>query len=425
MLFKIFVHLPLNSTLIMTYQFHKLSNGIQIAHKQVKSTVSHLGVAINAGTRDEYENENGLAHFIEHTIFKGTTKRKSFQILSRLENVGGDLNAYTTKEDTYFYASFLKTDYIRAAELLSDILSNATFPEKEIENEKEVVIEEIKSYKDSPSELIYDEFENHIFANHPLGRNILGTAKSVKSFNRQMIQNFIHRTYTTDQMFISSVSNMTFEKVIHILETYFGGFQTSTRNYNRPIFKDYHPVSIKTNIHSHQSHTLLGIPAYSMFDKKRIPFSLLNNLLGGPGMNTRLNIAIREKNGLAYTVESQFNPMTDTGLFTIYIGSDHLTVDKSILLTISELKRLKENKLGTLQLSRAKKQFFGQISLMNESNQNEMLSMAKSVMYHNRIDTMKDIFYKINQINASDILEVANEILDIDKMSSLIYTKLK
>jgi predicted Zn-dependent peptidase len=409
----------------MIYQFHTLSNGIRIAHKQIKSNVSHLGVAINSGTRDELQNESGLAHFIEHTIFKGTTKRKSFQILARMENVGGDLNAYTTKEETYFYASFLKSDYIRAAELLSDILINSTFPEKELVREKDVVIEEINSYKDSPSELIYDEFENQLFTNHPLGRNILGTIKSVRSLNRNMILEFINRTYTSDQLYISSVSNLAFDKVIHILEHHFGSAPARNRDYQRIAFTDYQPSHKKVNINSHQSHSLLGIPAYHLYTDKRIPFSLLNNIIGGPGLNTRLNIAIREKNGLAYSVESQYMPMTDTGLFTIYIGSDHQTIDKAIALTYKELKRIKEEKLGTLQMSRAKKQFFGQISLMNESNQNEMLSMAKSGMYTNKIDTMKDIYQKINAITASDLLEVANEILDEDKLSSLIYTKNK
>lgn len=407
----------------MIYQFHTLSNGIRIAHKQIKSSVSHLGVAINSGTRDENMSESGLAHFIEHTIFKGTTKRKSFQILARLENVGGDLNAYTTKEETYFYASFLKSDYIRAAELLSDILFNSTFPEKEITNEKEVVIEEINSYKDSPAELIYDEFENQVFLNHPLGRNILGTAKSVRALKRTMILDFIKRTYTNDQIYISSVSNLKFEKVIQILESYFGLNIGQTRNYQRIAFEGYQPTHKKISINSHQSHTLLGVPAYHLFNPKRIPFSLLNNIIGGPGMNTRLNIAIREKNGLAYTVESQFSPMTDTGLFTIYIGSDHSTIEKASALAFKELQRIRENKLGTLQLSRAKKQFFGQISLMNESNQNEMLSMAKSGMYMNKIDTMNDIYQKINNINALDLLEVANEILIDTQFSSLIYSK--
>jgi predicted Zn-dependent peptidase len=407
----------------MIYQFHTLSNGIRIAHKQIKSNVAHLGVSINSGTRDECDTESGLAHFIEHTIFKGTNKRKSFQILARLENVGGDLNAYTTKEETYFYASFLKTDYIRAAELLSDILFNSTFPEKEITNEKEVVIEEINSYKDSPAELIYDEFENQVFSNHPLGRNILGTAKSVRQLNRNMILDFMERTYTNDQLFISSVSTLKFDKVIQILETYFGQNPARVRNYQRVSFQDYQPAHVKKNMNSHQSHTLLGAPAYHLYNPKRIPFSLLNNIIGGPGLNTRLNIAIREKNGLAYTVESQFNPMTDTGLFTIYIGSDHASAEKAKMLAYKELLRIKENQLGTLQLSRAKKQFFGQISLMNESNQNEMLSMAKSGMYMNKIDTMKDIYQKINEINASDLLEVANEIFDETTFSSLIYTK--
>lgn len=409
----------------MIYQFHTLSNGIRIAHKQIKSNVSHLGVAINSGTRDELEQESGLAHFIEHTIFKGTVKRKSFQILARLENVGGDLNAYTTKEETYFYASFLKSDYIRAAELLSDILFNSTFPEKELIREKDVVIEEINSYKDSPSELIYDEFENQIFANNPLGRNILGTTKSVRSLQRNMILEFIKRNYTNDQLYISSVSNLSFEKVIHILEQYFGNVDERKRDFQRVAFTNYQPSHKKVNINSHQSHSLIGIPAYHLFEPKRIPFSLLNNIIGGPGLNTRLNIAIREKNGLAYTVESQYNSMTDTGLFTIYIGSDHQNTDKAVSLAYKELKRIKEEKLGTLQLSRAKKQFFGQISLMNESNQNEMLSMAKSGMYTNHIDTMKDIYNKINAITALDLLEVGNEIFDETQLSSLIYTKNK
>jgi len=407
----------------LEYQFYTLKNGIRIAHKQVRSNVAHLGIIINSGTRDELANENGLAHFIEHTIFKGTKKRKSYQVLARLENIGGDLNAFTTKEDTIFFGSFLKRYYNRTADLLADILFNSIFPENEIEIEKNVVIEEIKSYKDSPAELIFDEFENQIFKNHPIGRNILGDEKTIKTFSRSSIINFINRTYNTDQMFIASVGNISFKRLVEILENNFGNYKQNIRNYYRKYFDGYTPSNIFKKIKSHQAHCVIGSTSYSINDNKRVAFNLLNNILGGPGLNTRLNISIREKKGLAYNVESQFSPMTDTGLFTIYIGSQQNSINKSIELVFDEFKKFREKKLGSIQLSIAKKQFIGQIALMNESNQNEMLAMAKSGLNYDRIETLKDINNKILKISDIEILEVANEMLIPEKMSILIYNK--
>lgn len=399
------------------YHFHTLSNGIRIVHKQVSGNVAHMSVTIKSGSRDEFENEWGIAHFIEHMIFKGTTKRKPFQVLARLENVGGDLNAFTAKEETVFYASFLKQYYDRSAELLSDIIFNSEFKQKDIDLEKDVVIEEIKSYKDNPTELCFDMFEDLIFDKHTLGRNILGSINSVKSISRETILKFIKRTYTTDQIVISSVGNISFQRLIRIIENRYGSIKPSTRSFERKEFSDFLPQQKLIPLHIHQTHSIIGTMCYNMFDDKKNIFGLINNLLGGPGMNTRLNISIREKNGLAYAVESSFQPLSDTGYFSVYIATDKDSVDKSIDLIHKEFSRMKTQKLGTLQLSRAKKQFIGQIALSNDSNLNEMLNIGKSCLYYNFVDAIEDVYKKIESITASDILEISNEILQPENFS--------
>ncbi len=399
------------------YSYHTLSNGIRIVHKQVSGQVSHMCLAVKSGSRDELPHEWGIAHFIEHMIFKGTKKRKPFQVLARMENVGGDLNAFTGKEETIFYASFLKPYYHRSAELLADIVFNSVFAQKDIEVEKDVVIEEIKSYKDNPAELSFDMFEDLIFENHPLGRNILGSVASVRAMKRKDILNFIQRTYTADQMVISSVGNISFSKLVKIIEECFGSIPASKRDYLNNGFLENSPKNQFVKVNSHQSNSIYGRLSYNMFDNKKNVFSLINNLLGGPGMNTRLNISIREKNGYAYAVESNFQPLSDTGFFSVYFATDRNSVDKTIALIHQEFDKLKTQKLGTLQLSRAKKQFIGQLALSSESNLNEMITMAKSMLFFNQIDPMMYVYKKIEAISTSDILEISNEMLNIDAFS--------
>lgn len=399
------------------YQFHTLANGIRIVHRQVPGQVAHLGVIIKSGSRDELEKEWGVAHFIEHMVFKGTKTRKAFHVLARMENVGGDLNAYTTKEETLFYASFLKTYYSRSAELLWDIIFNSVFNPKDMELEREVIIEEIKSYKDNPAELAFDVFEDVLYEGHALGRNILGSVASLKSLKRDDIFNFIHRTYNSDQIVISSVGNISMQRLVKILESTFGQVEASSRSFEREKYHNYKARNHKIKSSIYQTNVVMGNIAYDMNDKKKDAFSLVNNLLGGPGMNTRLNISIREKNGYAYAVESTYQPLSDTGYFSVYFATDKNSVDKTMELSIKEFDKVKTQKLGTLQLSRAKKQFIGQLALQAESNNNDMIAVAKTYLYFDKVDSMIDVYKRIDSISAEEILEVSNEILIPDNFT--------
>lgn len=405
----------------MEYQFHCLSNGIRIVHKYTDSNIAHCGLIINTGSRDELEDETGIAHFIEHCIFKGTSKRKSYHIINRIDSVGGDLNAYTTKEETFVYASFLKEYYPRTLELFADIVFNSLFPEKEINKEKDVVIEEISSYKDSPSELIFDEFEQQVFKNHSLGNLILGSAKDIKRYKSKNLINFVKRVYNTNEMVICSVGKIDIKSLVKFCEKFFGKFEPNSRTFKRQIFNNYTPESITKNKKTFQSHCLLGNIAYPLSDDRKTALSFLTNLLGGPAMNSRLSIALREKNGLSYNIEASYTPYTDTGLFCIYFGTDNSTYNKAVNTVINELNRLKHNKLGINQLNSFKKQYKGQIELSFDSNQNEMLSIGKSYLVYNKVDNIRDICKKIDNLNSEQILEVANEILDDRKLSFLTY----
>lgn len=405
----------------MEYQFHCLSNGIRIVHKYTDSNIAHCGLIINTGSRDELEDETGIAHFIEHCIFKGTSKRKSYHIINRIDSVGGDLNAYTTKEETFVYASFLKEYYPRTLELFADIVFNSLFPEKEINKEKDVVIEEISSYKDSPSELIFDEFEQQVFKNHSLGNMILGSAKDIKRYKSKNLINFVKRVYNTNEMVICSVGKIDFKSLVKFCEKFFGKFEPNSRTFKRQIFNNYTPESITKNKKTFQSHCLLGNIAYPLSDDRKTALSFLTNLLGGPAMNSRLSIALREKNGLSYNIEASYTPYSDTGLFCIYFGTDNSTYNKAVNTVINELNKLKNNKLGINQLNSFKKQYKGQIELSFDSNQNEMLSIGKSYLVYNKVDNIRDICKKIDNLNSEQILEVANEILDDRKLSFLTY----
>lgn len=405
----------------MEYNFFQLKNGIRIVHKYIDTNVAHCGLIINAGSRDEDGKENGIAHFIEHCIFKGTSKRKSYHILNRLDSVGGDLNAYTTKEETCVYASFLHEYYERTIELLSDIVFNSTFPAKELIKEKEVVIEEINSYKDNPSELIFDEYEEYMYAGHPIGRLILGTPSNVRKFKSPDLQNFIHKNYNTDEMVFCSVGNIKFAQLVKLVEKHFAIYPANERKLTRQAFTDYKPMNIVKNKRTYQTHTLIGNMAYGTKDKRKNGLTLLNNILGGPAMNTRLNLAVRERHGYAYTVESNYTPYTDTGLFSIYLGTDTSSNQKAIDVVMKELGKLRTTKLGNMQLKSAKKQLIGQVEIAYESNLNEMLSIGKSYMIFNKVDSIAEINAKIEKVTEDEIIEIANEIFDPSQLSYLIY----
>ncbi len=400
---------------------YTLPNGIRLIHQQVESPAAHFGIILNTGSRDESPEEQGIAHFIEHVIFKGTKKRKAFHILNRIENVGGELNAFTTKEETAIYATFLNEHYDRSMELISDIITNSTFPEREINREKEIVIDEINSYKDSPSELIFDEFDELLFDGHPIARNILGTPEIIKNFSRKTVLNFIKNNYHTNEMVLSSVGNIPFETFLYLAEKYFGSIPSKERIHQRQAFDNYTVNFKQIKKDTFQSHCIIGNIAYDANSKKRMGMVLLNNLLGGQSMNSRLNLSLRERNGIAYNIESNYSALSDTGQFNIYFGTDRENLEKAITLVKKEFRLLREKKLGSLQLSKAKKQLIGQIAISSENRDDLMLTLGKSYLLYNKVDTLPRIYERINSITSEIILEIANEILEEQKLSTLIY----
>jgi len=405
----------------MNLLIHTLNNGIRLVHYRTPGLVAHCGIIINVGSRNETEEEHGIAHFIEHMLFKGTGKRKAFHILSRLEDVGGELNAYTTKEETGIHASFLMEDYERAIELISDITFNSVFPEKEIEKEKDVVIEEINSYLDNPSELIFDDFEELIFANQPIGRNILGTPESVKSYSKKKISDFISNNYDTNEMVFCSVGNISDEKILRLFNTHFADIITNNTKPRPEKSWKYKPSILTKKMDTFQNHCIIGNLAYDVRDERRMGMFLLNNILGGQGLNSRLNLSLREKNGLAYNVESSYNPYCDTGIFSLYFGTDSQYLNKSISIAKAEMKKLMTTKLGAIQLSKAKNQIKGYLARGYENHENLMLSLGKSLLTFNKIESIELIYRKIDNIKPEELLYTANEIFDPEKLSTLIY----
>ena len=311
----------------MQYNIHTLSNGLRIIHEPSSSKVAYCGFAVDAGTRDEAENEQGMAHFVEHLIFKGTRKRKAWHILNRMENVGGDLNAYTNKEETVIYSAFLTEHFGRALELLADIVFHSTFPQNEIEKETEVIIDEIQSYEDTPSELIFDDFEDMIFRNHPLGRNILGRPDLLKKFRSEDAMAFTSRFYQPSNMVFFVLGDFNFQKIVRQVEKLLVDLPLVTVENQRTIPPLYVPEQLVVHKETHQAHVMIGSRGYNAYDDKRTALYLLNNILGGPGMNSRLNVSLRERRGLVYTVESNLTSYTDTGAFCIYFGTDPEDVD--------------------------------------------------------------------------------------------------
>jgi predicted Zn-dependent peptidase len=400
---------------------HTLENGIRLVHYNIPHLVAHCGIIINAGSKNENEEEQGIAHFIEHMLFKGTKKRRSYHILSRLEDVGGELNAYTTKEETAIHASFLKEDYARAVELIADITFNSVFPEKEIRKEKDVVIEEINSYLDTPSELIFDEFEEQIFSGLSVGRSILGKPETVKSFTQAGIYDFIARNYNAEQIVFCSVGNIPAQKLLKLFEAHFSSFSPGKVESPGISAWQYKASTVTKKKDTFQNHCIIGNRAYSIKDERRLGMFLLNNILGGQGLNSRLNMSLREKNGLAYNVESNFNPYSDTGVFAIYFGTDRQFLNKSISIVNSEMRKLCTKRLGAVQLSKAQKQIKGYLARGYENHENLMLSLGKSLLIFDKIEPIEETCSKIDALTSSQLLEIANDVFAPSELSTLIY----
>lgn len=400
----------------------ELPNGIKIIHKQVDTAlVSHLGIMIDVGSRDEEENEHGLAHFIEHSIFKGTKKRNATAILNRLETVGGEMNAYTAKEETCYYASFTNNYYERALELLSDITFNSIFPAKEIEKEKQVIYEEINSYLDSPSEQILDDFDELYFNKHVLGRNILGTPESLKKFKPQHLQHFTTRNYVPSNIVVSSVGNIAVDKLVDLVTNYLGHIKSKSYKSNRAAFKKYTAKTVSQQKSIQQLHCVLGSPAFEYKSKHRLPMILLNNIVGGSAMSSRLNMAVREKKGLVYDISTNYTAYSDNGVFSIYFGCDKNNLEKTNQIIFKEFKKLTDQKLSSTQLAMYKKQLIGHVALGSEGNLSNMLGLAKSLLINKKIESMNDTILKIEKLTAEDILEVANKTLNKESFTQLIY----
>jgi predicted Zn-dependent peptidase len=403
------------------YKSHILSNGLRLIHLPDESPVSYCGFAINAGTRDEELDEFGAAHFVEHMLFKGTQKRNASYILNRMEQVGGELNAYTSKEETFVYSIFMEQHFKRSFDLLAELVFHSTFPENEVEKEVDVILDEINSYKDSPSELIFDEFENVLFQGHALGHNILGDEASLETFTSQSGQSFVKRYYAPDNMLFFSMGRIPFKKVVAMAESTLGNISLTMAERKRVAPISRTPFQIRESKDTHQAHVLLGGYSYGMYESNRMGLFLLNNILGGPGMNSRLNLSLRERNGIVYNVESNITSYTDTGLQTIYFGTDPKNTKKAIQLVTKELNKLCEVKLSTSQLAAAKRQLTGQLGVSSDNKESTFLGMGKSYLHHNRFDSLEETYQKIERITSEQLLEVANQIFDPKNLSNLSY----
>lgn len=408
------------------YDMHVLPNGIRVIHRQVAHTkIAHCGFMLDIGSRDESHENQGIAHFWEHMAFKGTKKRKAFHILNRIDSVGGELNAYTTKEKITFYASVLEAHFEKAFELLADITFSSIFPEKQIERERNVILEEMAMYHDAPDDAIQDEFDTVVFGDHPLGMNILGTAQSVRSFHREDFEQFMRDHINTERLVFCVVGNIPLKKVLRLADKYLKDVPRMDAGFERSKFKDYSARCQEVRRDLTQAHCAIGREAYALDDPKRIPFFMLTNILGGPGMNSRLNLALREKHGFVYSIDAAYHPYTDTGLFAIFFGTEPSQLSRSIKMVKKELQMLKKKPLGTLQLHTAKEQIMGQLAMAEENNASLMLMMAKSILDLGRVDTLEATFDKIKKITSHDLQQLANEMFIENELSELVYLPLK
>jgi len=404
------------------YELIELPNKIRIVHKQISSTkIAHCALMLDVGSRDEKESEQGLAHFWEHMVFKGTKKRKAFHVINRLESLGGELNAYTTKEKICFYTSVLDNHLDKSIELLADITFNSIFPEVQIDKERQVILEEMAMYLDNPEDAIQDELDTLVFKGHQFGNNILGTEESVKRFKKIDFDNFLDKNIDTSRIVFSSTGNYSMKTLLRAVEKYLSPIPAKS-NIQKRISIDRHvPSKVKEYKDLNQSHVGLGKRAYPIHSDNRIPFFVLNNLLGGQNMNSRLNLELREKHGLVYHVESNYQAYTDTGMFSVFYATEPNKMVKSFSLIEKVFQKMKEIPLGNKQLRSVKDQIKGQLAMSEESNQNYMLMMAKSILDYDRIDSLAFVFEKIESISANDIIALSREMLNFEEMSSLVY----
>ena len=421
----------------MKYNTYTLDNGLRIIHLPSDSKVVYCGYQINAGTRNEEPGEEGLAHFCEHVTFKGTERRKAWHILNCLESVGGDLNAYTNKEGTVYYSAILKEHIARAVDLLTDIVFHSVYPQTEIDKEVEVICDEIESYNDSPAELIYDEFENIIFKGSPLGHNILGTAEQVRSFKTEDALRFTRKLYRPDNAIFFAYGDIDFKKLVRLLKKSFLSEERRVKSekFNSPeaqtqfniqhsTFNTQHSFEGQTIVmqkNTHQAHVMIGTRAYDVNDDRRMPLYLLNNMLGGPGMNAKLNLALREHNGLVYTVESTMVAYGDTGTWSIYFGCDEHDVKRCLRLVRKELDKFMQKPLSDAQLKAAKKQIKGQIGVACDNRENFALDFGKSFLHYGWEKNVDRLYEQVDEITAEQIQAVAKELFDKDRLTTLIF----
>ena len=421
----------------MKYNTYTLDNGLRIIHLPSDSKVVYCGYQINAGTRNEEPGEEGLAHFCEHVTFKGTERRKAWHILNCLESVGGDLNAYTNKEGTVYYSAILKEHIARAVDLLTDIVFHSVYPQTEIDKEVEVICDEIESYNDSPAELIYDEFENIIFKGSPLGHNILGTAEQVRSFKTEDALRFTKKLYRPDNAIFFAYGDIDFKKLVRLLKKSFLSEKRRVKSekFNSPeaqaqfniqhsTFNTQHSFEGQTIVmqkNTHQAHVMIGTRAYDVNDSRRMPLYLLNNMLGGPGMNAKLNLALREHNGLVYTVESTMAAYGDTGIWSIYFGCDEHDVKRCLRLVRKELDKFMLKPLSEAQLKAAKKQIKGQVGVACDNRENFALDFGKSFLHYGWEKNVDRLYEQVDEITAEQIQAVAQELFDKDRLTTLIF----
>jgi predicted Zn-dependent peptidase len=392
-------------------------------HLPSASPVSYCGFGINAGTRDEESHEYGLAHFVEHLLFKGTAKRKARHILNRMEHAGGELNAYTTKEDTFVYSVFMQEHFGRAFELLSDIVFHSTFPSQEIAKEVDVILDEINACRDSPPELIFDEFEELLFGSHALGRNILGDETSLVRFTSATGLSFLRRFYVPSNMVFFSMGSTKPGRIVRLAESGICRLPSAPLSRQRTAPPLLPPQNKRIGRDTHQAHVMMGGYAYGMYenDRKRTALFLLNNLLGGPGMNSRLNLSLREKHGLVYNVESNLIAYTDAGLASIYFGTDPRHTARALHLAGKELRRVCDTRLSATQLAAVKKQMTGQLGISGDNRENTFLALGKQFLHRDRYESLAEIFGRIESVTAGDLLEAANEVFSPGSLSALIY----
>lgn len=408
----------------MEYNTITLPNGLRVIHLHSQSPVVYCGYEVCAGTRDERNGEEGIAHFCEHVTFKGTEHRTAMQILNRLESVGGELNAFTNKEDTVYYSAILKEHFPRAVDLLTDIVFFSTYPQHEINKEVEVICDEIESYNDSPAELIYDDFESAVFAGHPLGHNILGSEEMLKGYTTEDALRFTRRYYRPENTVFFVSGDVDFKRVVALVKKATASFPEAQPLIDvtpTAVLPDYEPQTIRHDRGTHQAHVMVGNRAYSVHDKRRMPLYLLNNILGGPGMNARLNISLRERNALVYTVESSMVCYSDTGLWTTYFGCDPKDVDKCLRFVRKELDKVMQRPLSANQLRMAKHQIKGQIGVACDNRESFALDFGKTFLHYGWKKNVESLMEDIDRITAEEIQQVAQEIFAEDRLTTLIY----